>query len=150
MKSATLPIEILINCDAAPYVPEGLEVFVHEERGLFIWNREKQKNALWLSAGQKDDKGIEGSKILTEIEGLAGNPFANANVLDYLYTNVHCIPEELGEQCLIFWGTIYRRLEDGCLGVRCLFKMGGTWYRSIRWLTSVFYSHNPAVLYVRS
>lgn len=122
-------VEHIIDCDADPFVPDGWEVVEHHKGGQFKWNKEAQKDALYLSAAQKNGS-IEGNKLRKE---LVGKPVLNANALDDLLANPHLIPEEWKDKYVFFWGTVYR-ISDGDLFVRFLYWDVGGWYSSSSWL----------------
>ena len=137
-------VEHVIDCDAQPFVPDGWSVEEHQKGGAFKWDKETQKDALYLSKGQAGSKYIEGNKLR---KGLMekSTPVLNANVLDYLLANPHLIPEEWKGKYVFFWGTVYR-YRDGNLCVRYLFWVGGGWYWSYYWLVDDWYSDGPAAV----
>lgn len=133
----------IIDCDAGPYLPDGWKgVEEHQKGGSFIWDKEAQKNALYIAEAQKQPPWFKGHKLREE---LAGNPVMNANVLDYLLAHPKLIPESWKGQYVFFWGTIYRD-RDGDLCVRCLYWFGGRWLWGFSWLVSGFYGSNPAAV----
>jgi hypothetical protein len=133
---------IIIDCDAQPFTPDGWSVEEHQKGGTFTWDKETQKDALYLSKGQQGGKYIEGNKLRKE---MAGKPVLNANVLDYLLKNPHLIPEEWKGKYVFFWGTVYRhRVGDLC--VRCLYWDGGRWRWSSYWLDLDWSGYRPAAL----
>jgi len=139
-RSEIKPAEHVIDCDADPFVPEGWKVEEHKKSGKVKWSKELIQ--LYLSAGQKDGKCIEGNKLRKE---LAVKPVLNANVLDYLLAHTELIPEEWKGKYVFFWGTIYRD-SDGSLGVRCLYWDDDRWSWSCIWLGDDFHDDNPAAL----
>lgn len=131
--------EHLIDCDVAPFIPDGWTVEEHKLGGQYKFSQDNI--SLYLSA--KQNKGsIEGNKLRKE---LADKPVLNANVLDYLLAHPEVIPEEWKGKYLFFWGTIYRN-SRGDLCVRYLYWYGSQWYWLYRWLDDDFDSDNPAVL----
>ena len=130
-------IEHLIDCDANPFVPNGLEVSDHKRCGQFKWNPDNI--LLYLSKHQKKGS-VEGNKLRKE---LANKDVLNANVLDYLLAHPELIPEEWKGKLIFFWGTIYRD-SDGRLYVRYLRWGGSRWNSGYGWLDNGFYSGNPA------
>ena len=106
--SKIVVVKHIINCDAAPFVPEGWKVESHKNLGQLEWDPTKIR--LWLSNGQQDGS-VEGNNLHKE---LASEPVLNANVLDYLLAHPKLIPEEWKGKAVFFWGTIYRR-SDGSL-----------------------------------
>ena len=139
-RSSITVIENLIDCGAAPFVPNGWSVEEHQKGGQFKLAISQVQ--LFLAKGQQDGKSIEGNKLRKE---LAGKKVLNANVLDYLLANPHLIPEEWKGKYVFFWGTIYRR-SDGNLFVRCLYWLGDWWVWSYRWLGRDFGGLSPAAL----
>ena len=135
-------IEHIINCDANPFIPNGWEVEEHQKSGQFRWNKDAQKDALWLAKGQQNGKVLEGNKLRKE---LVNKPVLNANVLDYLLANPHLVPEEWKCKAVFFWGTIYRD-SRGFLCVRYLCWSDDAWDWSSRWLVFDWDGHNPAAL----
>lgn len=133
-------VKHIIDCDADSFVPENWKVESHKKCGQLEWNPESI--SLYLSAGQKDGKCIEGNKLREE---LASKPVLNANVLDYLLAHPELIPEEWKGKYVFFWGTIYRG-PDGDLDVRDLYWGGGGWYWDYRWLGPGFGDDFPAAL----
>ena len=133
-------LEYLINCDADPFVPEGLQVEEHTKGGQFKWNSTEVEP--FLSELQRDGKISGGHDLRKE---LAGKSVLNANVLDYLLVHKHLIPEEWKDKAVFFWGTIYR-YSDGNLYVRYLCWSGGRWHWSCRWLGRGWDADYPAAL----
>jgi len=137
-------IERLIDCDSAPFVPDGLSVEDHKKGGMFKFNPEKI--SLYLSKKQK--KGSIGGYDLRK--ELADKPVMNANVLDYLLARPELIPKEWKGKYIFFWGTIYRRSGgDLCVGdlcVRYLSWYGSEWCWFYFWLVNDFNSDDPAAL----
>ena len=132
-------IEHLIDCDAAPFIPDGWSVEEHKKGGLF--KLDPAKIPSYLSKKQK-----RGSIVGHDLkEELANMPALNANVLDYLLAHQELILEEWKGKYNFFWGTIYRD-SDGDLYVRCLDWHVSRWSWSYRWLDCGFRSGNPAVL----
>jgi len=135
-------VEHVIDCDAQPFVPDGWSVEEHQKGGAYKWDKDAQKNALYLSKGQAGGKCIGGNKLRRE---LASQPVLNANAFDYLLANPHLIPEEWKDKCVFFWGTVYRR-RDGRLCVRCLYWLGGGWIWGSSWLDRGFDGGGPAAV----
>lgn len=135
-------IEHLIDCDAAPIIPDGYNWTVeeHQKGGQFKWNI--TKTSLYLSKQQNGDKWIEGNKLRVELKG---KPVLNANVLDYLLKHPHLIPDEWKGEAVCFWGTIYRS-ADGSLYVRYLYWNGTGWDWNDNWLDDDWDADDPAVL----
>jgi hypothetical protein len=131
--------EHLIDCDSAPFVPNGWSVEEHKKGGFF--KLDLAKISLYLSKKQK--KGSIGGHDLRK--ELSDKPVMNANVLDYLLAHPELIPEEWKGKAVFFWGTIYRH-SDGYLYVRYLYWIGSKWYWYFNWLDSVFISDDPAAL----
>jgi len=111
----------IINCDADPFCPYGLEIESHEKDGQFLWDPEAID--LYLTESQKDGSIKAGNGVRRELEG---KPNLNANVLDYLLTNPNLIPESWQGKGIYFWGTMYR--THGSLCVRSLLWVGSCWH----------------------
>lgn len=136
------PIPHLIDCDAAPFIPDGWQVEEHRKGGQFKFDPAMVK--LYLSKGQRGGKRIEGAKLRTE---LAKKSVLNANVLDYLRKpeNRRLIPAEWKDKYIYFWGTIYRG-PDGSLFVRCLYCFDGRCSWHYIWLGLDWLSSSPAAV----
>lgn len=132
-------MEHVIDCDAAPFVPNGWKVEEHQKGSQFKFDATKVE--FYLSAAQKKGS-IEGNKLRKE---LVGKPVLNANVLDYLLKNPHLIPDEWKGKYLFFWGTVYRD-SDGGLYVRYLRWHGGRWGWGSGWLGYGWNGGDPAAL----
>ena len=132
-------IERLIDCDSAPFVPNGWTVEEHKKGGMLKFY--PAMISLYLSKKQK--KGTIGGHDLRK--ELANKPVMNANVLDYLLAHPELIPEEWKGEYIFFWGTIYRS-SDGDLYVRYLDWFGSKWNWDYDWLDNDFNSGNPAAL----
>ncbi|MEX0930484.1 MAG: hypothetical protein WDZ79_02270 [Candidatus Paceibacterota bacterium] len=136
--------EHVIDCDADPFVPGNWTVEEHQKGGQFKWDKNAQKDALYLSKGQTTgSKYIEGNKLRKE---LADKPVLNANVLDYLLVNPHLIPEEWKGKLVFFWGTVYRN-QRGRLCVRYLDWDGDVgWGGRALWLVGEWFGRYPAAV----
>lgn len=138
--------ERTIDCDVAPFVPDGWKVEEHKKGGQFVFDPAKVK--LYLSPNQRGGKVIEGNKLRKE---LANEPVLNANVLDYLLAHPGLIPvdwkkdEQGNTRYIFFLGTIYR-FSDGRLYVRCLYWNGDAWDWNNSWLSNDWDDHYPAAL----
>ena len=132
-------IERLIDCDSAPFIPNGWSVEEHKKSGFFKFD--PAKISLYLSKKQK--KGSIGGHDLRK--ELSDKPVMNANILDYLLAHPELIPEEWKGKYIFFWGTIYRS-SGGSLYVRYLRWDGSRWLWYYRWLDSGFVSGLPAAL----
>lgn len=130
----------LIDCDAAPFQPNGWSVEKHAKAGQFEWNPTRVK--LYLAKSQKPGKLVEGNKLRKELEG---QMVLNACVLDYLLKNPELIPDEWKGKAVFFWGTIYRD-SDGYLFVRYLCWYGSRWRWFDDWLDSYFDGNDPAAV----
>ena len=96
----------IIDCDATPFVPDGLKVEEHTPGGRFEWNPDEIK--LYLSDKQRSGS-IDGNKLHKE---LAGKPVLNANVLDYLLAHPNLIPDEWkGKVTVTFRVLLIRRFS---------------------------------------
>jgi len=138
--------EHLINCDAAPFVPQGWEMAEHRKTGIWKWD--PAKVAFHLSKRQERGSFIEGNKLLKELEE---KPVLNANVLDYLLAHQELIPESWkkdengNDRYIFFWGTIYRD-ANGNLCVRDLDWDGCRWGWVYGWLDDGWGGSDPAAL----
>lgn len=114
--------QIIIDCDADPFVPDGWKVLSHKKDGQVVWDTEKV--GFYIPPCQKDIL----PPVACEVEEeLKDQPVLNANVLDYLIDHPECAGIEnlawmdegeiKGE--IYFWGTIYED-EDGERCVRAL------------------------------
>ena len=139
------PLGHVINCDAAPFVPEGWSVVEHKRGGLFAFNSDRIA-MLYLSQVQMNGESIGGPELRKELED---KPVMNANVLDFLRKHPCFIPKDWKWKAVSFWGTIYRRSGD-ILCVRHLYWSGTWWEWGERWLETEAWSANcPAALYAR-
>jgi hypothetical protein len=137
-------IENIIDCDAEPFNPWAKDGWTveHDKGGQFKWDREAQKDALWLAKGQQNGKWMKGHDLYKEV---AKKHPLNANVLDFLLANPHLIPEEWKGKYIPFWGTRYRyRGED--LYVRYLYWNVGRWRWGRCWVGLGFFGLGPAAL----
>ena len=115
-----IDIQLIIDCDADPFVPDGWKVEEHQKGGSFKWD--PAQTLLHFFRSRRGGKVITGNEIREE---LAGKPVLNANVLDFLLKYPDLIPDEWkawGPGCLsiFFWGTIYSG-SRGYPIVRCLY-----------------------------
>ncbi len=112
----------LINCDAAPMIPDGWEVEEHKKGGQLAFD--VSKVSFYLSRRQTEgEKSIVGDDLHEELQD---KPVLNANVLDYLLAHPELIPDAWKGKYLFFWGTIYRD-SAGNRYVRCLGWSDGRW-----------------------
>lgn len=127
-------IEHIVDLDAQPFIPKGLELHSHKKGGQFKYNPSKIK--LYLHEFQKNGGRIEGNKLQKELENI---PCYNANLLDFWLAHKELIPEQFKEKTdgyityIFFFDTVYRD-SRGLLYVRCLFWHGGGWNSSYNWL----------------
>ncbi len=118
----------LIDCDAEPFVPEGLTVVEHRKGGMLEFD--PSKIMMYLDDAQRGDS-FSGHDLRKKLEG---RPVLNACVLDHLLANPDLIPEswKLNEQRRLrrvwFLGTVYRD-ANGSLYVRSLYWS----YDSMEW-----------------
>ena len=132
-------IEHLIDCDAAPFIPDGWSVEEHKKGGIWKWGSKKIE--LFLTKEQKKSYEV-GNEIRKKLEGKS---VLNANVLDFLLAHPELIPEEWKGKAIFFWGTIYRG-SAGNLYVRCLHWGGTKWVSVGHWLDNDFDVNNPAAV----
>ena len=142
-------VEHVIDCDADPFVlvPSGWKVKKHQKGGFFKWDPSAVQ--FYLSEPQRNGKIIEGNKLRKE---LTDKPVLNANVLDYLLSHPHLIPEEWKQDSegrarhIFFWGTIYRD-SGGHPFVRFLYYWPGVrWGWRFSWLDRGWDVRDPAAL----
>jgi len=131
--------EHLIDCDATPFVPEGLTLVSHSKGGMWKWN---PNISFYTSKKQKQGGYSVGNDLRKELEDQA---VLNANVLDYLLAHPELIPESWKGKAIFFWGTIYRD-SYGSLCVRYLHWRGSQWGWDCGYLDCGFYGDNPAAL----
>ncbi len=132
----------IIDTDILPsIIPDGWTIKEHRRGGQIEWDREKV--SLYLNREQKAGEHIWGHDLRRE---LAYKPVLNACVLDYLLANPHLIPDEWRGDNIFFWGTIYRRSDDGLLYVLCLVWRGPCWVWNYRLLGNGWRSNSPALL----
>ena len=139
----------IIDCDAAPFVPDGWSVEEHKRGGQFKFDPTRVE--LYLCKPQrKEDDIVRGHVLRKELKG---KPVMNANVLDYLLCNPHLIPEEWKEnnkgdtRHTFFWGTIYRASDEykyEC--VRYLFFHNNKWMWDNRAIVDTWYFNYYAAL----
>lgn len=113
----------VIDCDAAPFVPNGWILVSHKKGGVLEFDPSK----ILLHQEPKQKNGGTISGIVLQ-ERLADKTCLNACVLDYLLAHTNAIPESWKEKdCYIyFFGTVYSNANGG-LCVRCLYWGGGKW-----------------------
>lgn len=131
----------LIDCDAAPFLPNCWEVVEHKQCGQFEWSPMRVK--LYLAKSQKPGKLVDVNRLRQELEG---QKVLNANVLDYLLKNPVLIPDEWKGKAIFFWGTIYR--SYGALYVRYLYWDESQWVWSDSWMGHDFLENGPAAVFV--
>lgn len=93
----------IIDCDAVPFIPDGLSIEYHKKCGQLLWNPANFK--LWIHPEQ--EKGVVGGHALRG-EWAKDKPMYNACVLDYWLAHPEIIPLECKSKWTYFWGTIYR------------------------------------------
>ena len=137
-----VPIDLIVDLDADPFVPEGWSVpdGNHIKGGKFRFD--PAEVALHLDDEQKNGMIVVGTALRPKLQNL---PVFNANLLDWLLTHPQFIPEEWKSKSVFFWGTIYR-YSDGCLYVRSLRWYGGGWGWRFYWLDYTFSDRNPAAV----
>lgn len=113
--------EIVINCDATPYLPSGWKVVKHQKGGMWEWD--STRVGLYLSNGQKNNGAVTGYNLFKE---LVNKPCLNANVLDWLLAHQGEIPVEWRGSAVFFWGTVYRNQDGKCV-VPYIYWDSGRW-----------------------
>lgn len=120
-------IEPSIDCTVCPYCPEGFVILPDKKqiqsrfKGQLKWNREVQKNALFTTEEQMNEKLVNVGKLR---EGVIGQRVLPANVADFLLKNPNHIPEEWDDIFVYFWGTIFQ--GHGRFWIRSLCGSGNT------------------------
>lgn len=141
---ATIAVsELVIDCDADPCLPSGWTVEEHVKGGQFEWDASRVER--WLASGQENDNTLRGEKLRNE---LRKKPCFNANVLDFLLSNPHLIPEEWKGGVLYFWGTVYRDSYHWRPCIRGLCWNGVEWRGSLNWLHCIWRDDMPAAVRV--
>ena len=133
------PIAHIIDCDTAPFVPDGWRVKEHHKGGQFVWSLDAV--GLFITPEQKSGR-ISGTELQKKLQD---KPVLNANILDYLLAHPELIPEEWKGKCVFFWGTIYHNSSDG-LYIRYLWWDGRRWHWHCSWLVNDFHFHSPALV----
>ncbi len=110
---------VLIDCDADPFVPEGLTVVEHNKGGMYRFD--SKKVALYRSEGQKKRR-IIGTDLKEE---LTDKSVLNANVLDNLLAKPWRIPRIWIGKDIDFWGTTYSHPKYGL----CIRRLSYDYYR---------------------
>lgn len=126
-----------INCDAAPFIPEGWGVEENRKGGV----KHLPENIVLYLAKKQEKEIVSGYDLRKE---LADKPVFNANMLDWLLAHPELIPDSWKGQCVFFWGTIYRDFSR--LYVRFLHWDGNQWRWYYLCLDSYFYSNYPAAV----
>ena len=133
----------VIDMDADPFVPRGLELVSHQKQGQVEFDPQKIK--LYVAKGQKNGKWMNGKKLQPEVD--AQNPY-NANLLDWYLVkeNQKFIPADWRGKAVFFWATIYRGAH-GYLCVRCVYvDDDGSCLSDYYWIDDDFADFDPAVV----
>jgi hypothetical protein len=139
----------IIDCDVAPFCPDGWRVEAHHKNGKIEWNPDKVQ--LCLTEDQLNKKITEGNKLRVQLKD---KDVVNANMLDFLLVNPENIPHDWkknnqGEtRNIFFWGTIYQD-HDNHLCVRFLYHHNGIWNWSAFWLNGGWGRLQEAVVHVK-
>lgn len=140
--SEIVELEHYIDLNARPFVPKGWQICSYREGGQFKWDASKVQ--LYLDPIQKGKSGALGREIyhlVTHLDHLV----LNANVLDYLLSRPHIIPESWKSFSLYFWGTLYHD-ETSNVCVRYLIWRGDKWDWASKRLYETFHGTNYAAL----
>lgn len=130
-------IEHLIDCDVAPFVPEGWTVVENRQCG-----KVRPDDAdLYMSEEQKNGP-VSGNELQKKLADL---PVLNAAMLDWYLAHSERIPEAWRGKLVFFWGTIYRD-ANGYLFVRVLDWNGDQWNWDGYCLGYDFSSSDPAAV----
>lgn len=132
----------IINCDAAPFLPNGWQIESHKQGGMLGWNPALIQ--LYLSSQQQRERNgyAVGKKLYKE---LISKPVLNACVLDDLLVNPLQIPKLWDKKNIFFWGTVYKNFH-GIRVVRYLYKDGGNVLWDFKTLEQRFYINEPAAM----
>lgn len=128
----------IIDCDAVPFIPNGLAGIEHHKKGGQLhWNPANFK--LWLHPKQVDGV-VDGHELH---EWLADKPVYNACVLDYWLAHPEIIPPECKGKWTYFPGTTYCD-SNGSLFVRDLYWNGERPVSDCSWLGRGWDADGPA------
>lgn len=133
--------EHMIDCDAAPFIPDGWTIVEHQKSGLWKWD--PSQVTLYLSTLQRQGKLISGNSLRQKLKHKL---VLSACVLDHLFAHPELIPEDWKRRYVFFYGTTYCD-HDGRPCVRFLGWNSDRWQWS-RSLDSVWSAHDPAALRV--
>ena len=107
-----LPSLPIIDCEAAPFTPEGCEVAEHRTRETITWSENCVR--LYKPPVQSVDMFTSGTVLL---KALADQRVLNATALDYLLVHQMNIPNDWrpnpSNVDVVFWGTIFRDIKSG-------------------------------------
>lgn len=125
---------IHIDCDADPFVPQGLKANEHCRMGKI----ELVPNKIQLSRfnTQIDREMARGNELLEIMNAIVA---LNANALDFFLANQESIPEawkydeNKHRRWIFFWGTIYEDHQKN-LCVRFLNWNGTEWMSGAYWI----------------
>ena len=126
----------IIDLDADPFIPTGLEVVEHQKGGQLNWDASKVAFHFSTMNGGI----VSGGELREELKGKS---VYNANMLDYLLQNPHLIPEAWKGKFVVFLGTIYYRRyrrEEGYYYVRYLCWHIDRWIWGRHWLDRIWYN----------
>lgn len=126
----------IIDCDAEPFVPPGMEVIEHIRGGQIEWGMAKVR--LYLDKTQIRGGVINGYELRRKLFPV----LANATILDYLLVHPDLIPKAWKKKLVHFPGTIYRERLDERRCIRYLYWNGTRWRSDYRWLDSNFDCHS--------
>ena len=127
----------LVDCNVAPFVPEGWTVVENRQCG-----KVRPDDAdLYMSEKQKNGP-VSGNEFQKKLADL---PVLNAAMLDWYLAHPERIPETWKGKLVFFWGTIYRD-ANGYLFVRVLDWNGDQWNWDGYCLGYDFSSSDPAAV----
>lgn len=112
----------IIDCDADPFVPDGLTVLEHRKGGQLVWDITRVKSDPYPYLTYGDQVGAKN----VFLKSLENKSMMNANVLDYLLRNQHLIPDDWKGKLVCFYRTVYRPSNGGSQRVRYLAWNGRT------------------------
>lgn len=127
----------LVDCNVAPFVPEGWTVLENRQCGTI----KPDDIDLYVFEEQKEGS-VSGYELQKKLANL---PVLNAVMLDWYLAHPERIPETWKGKLVFFWGTIYRR-ANGRPYVRYLYWDGDQWDWNCFWLGGSFLSGVPAAV----
>lgn len=122
--------EYVIDCDAEAFSIPGCVVIFHQKNGKLKWTGIGR-----FYATKEPIKGVKLREQLYSEE--FGQEVLNGNYLDFLKDNQYLIPNDW-PLVIPFFGTVYRKLENGRCFVRCLTRRDGIYATQNQYLDAEF------------